>query len=388
MKLLLLVVILSPAKDILEFYAVLFLLVVFTIGLYGVSVTRFDVYCLLVFFLVLFLLFIFRYFIIGIENFDYRDILEYGRVFFLVIIYISVKKIRLNLSDLILILKVYLLTDFVLSSFQFFDVGGRLIDLATDLYSTRSHVENALYISRRSLGLSPDPGTHGLMVLFITIILSVNYFFQLNSHRSNDLIYILIGYVTILMSQSQTAFVGLLFFVFTLIFTLFYYRNYLISRRRAVLFLCLLVLLAACVIIMFSNELRYLFTLFSQGLERSSYQARGEKTIYIWHLMSESPLGLISGYGKEFFGNYSRAMDNEHLYILAVWGLVIYSIFAISLLFSILRYFKRENSISLFFTLPFIIGIPLAWPSSYYLVPKISLLLVIFYTHYRQERNL
>jgi hypothetical protein len=131
----------------------------------------------------------------------------------------------------------------------------------------------------------------------------------------------------------------------------------------------------------FLHELRYLLTLFEHGLGRSSYLARELKAEYLVDVsLYIYPLAIYSGFGKEFFGIYSSSMDNEHLYILLVWGVLFYVLFILIVFYALFLYFKRVHYYFLLFAFPMLIGVPLAWASSFYLAPKISMLLIIAFS--------
>lgn len=372
-----------PVMLIHYYYVLMIGLVLLLFVLNEFKLTKNEVNLVSLFFVFVIFLFFYRYIIIGVSHIDFRDPIEYGRLFLILFLLLFFLKAKVDESAFFNILKIYIFVDFLLSTLQYLKFSSPIISKLTYLYSSEAQIESSLGISYRALGLSSDPSAHGLMVLVVISMLSVKYFWIDNKFSYSTLMAIFLGIFTVLLSQSQTAFIGLVLFILMLFFSLIYYQSSSVSSKRNFIFIIIFfTALSYALVFLFSN-LTYLMTLFSFGLERSSYIAREDKVIYLLDFsLSSYPFAIISGYGKEFFGTYSTSMDNEHLYILLVWGVFFYMAFIVALISSIYIYLKKKTPYALLFSIPVIIGIPLAWPSAYYLAPKISLLLIISYTLY------
>jgi hypothetical protein len=266
---------------------------------------------------------------------------------------------------------------------QYNKIEFLIINWIEKLYSNLNHIEISLGISNRTLGLSTNPGEHGLVILVYITIISVLLLKEKKFKKFNFII-ILSGIFSILTSQSQTAFIGLIILnILLFVYYLFKSKN---SKNYRIYFLIILIF-ATFITYSFIDELRYLVSLFEYGLERSSYVKREIKAEYIFNMAMSEPIGLVIGWGKSFFGGYSTAMDNEHLYMFLVYGLFPYLLFLIYLLKLICKSIKSNNTYIQIFILLMILGIPMSYPNSYYLTPKILLILTIFYINYTKENH-
>jgi len=313
-----------------------------------------------------------------------RDLVEFGRILFLLLSFCTIRHIPIYMEKLTKIIKIYIIFDFVISIMQFFHLYPALSSIIEHTYSREHHIENSLGISNRALGLSSDPSSHGLMILIlITILLLCSIMYQVRNSIKTSLPIIIMGIFSILTSQSQTAFIGLLIMI-TVVFFFYSYQHK--NRFSFYLFFVFLGISAILFIIPFLENLQYLTTLFSDGLGRSSYILRIRKRELFLDMAMENPIGILLGYGKDYFGQHSAAMDNEHLYIFLVYGLPVYILFCVMLLRQIVNLIKGNRNFYLF-AIPILIGIPLAWSSSYYLSPKIMFVLTILYAYCKAQTN-
>lgn len=313
---------------------------------------------------------------------DLRDFIEIGRIVFIFLIFFVFTKIRFDLNILLKIINFYIILDFLLSISQYLSLNISFIILLQKFYSSEYHLVSALGISRRSLGFSTDPSSHGLMILVLLSVLIVYYVKFDETNKKMTVIALLLGIVTIFLSQSQTAFIGLVLLLMgVLIYYLFKQKN----SKYYLKFIATISFLIIALVVYVLSELRYLMTLFELGLERSSYVKREDKVDYLLSISYEHPIGMIIGYGKSFFGSYSTAMDNEHIYILLVYGLPVYILFVLILCYFLVKLIISNDKYLQLFVIPLLLGFPLAWPSSYYLVPKITLILIILYSLHRNN---
>jgi len=315
---------------------------------------------------------------------DIRDFLEYTRFLPVFILFLfSHEFSKLKFSFFLNTLKVYIVIDFIVSYLQYNHIRSVILDIIEKASSSTNQIELSLGLAHRTLGLSSGPGDHGIVVLFMVSILFVAYIRGYKSSASTIFV-LLMGIYSIMTSQSQTAFIGLLF-LHMLVFGYYLFKEK--NKGRFIYYFIFIAIVSSVFIYTYMEELEYLMKLFTQGLNRSSYHKREVKTSYLFNLAFSSNLGIFWGWGKSYFGELSGKMDNELLYVLLVYG----PLFAIFFIFYSLKLswdsFQTNDLQKQIFILLMILGIPLSWPGSYYLTPKIMLLLIMFYINFYKEKN-
>ena len=330
---------------------------------------------------------LFRYLIVGFKYFDFRDFIEYARI---IILFLGISVfIKINLSQklFVKIIRIYVFLDFIVSLGQFFNYFPSFINFITNFYANEVQIEDSLVLSSRTLGLFPNPSAHGIFILILTSILIADYFWSRNKSIFSSLVFILISLFIIVITQSQTALIGLFWLIILTLISNILYKSSVNSKAQNY-FWFIIVPIVFVVFFNYVDQLKYLVTLFEFGLGRNSYVERVNKTSMLFNLSLDNPLGFFTGFGKNYFGDYSKNMDNEILYILLVWGLPFFILFSVFICFILITYFKRKNFKKLIYLLPILVGIPIAWPSSYYLDLKNMLILIIAYsTWYSNHRN-
>ena len=312
---------------------------------------------------------IFRSLYLNINN--PRDYIEIFRFIPLLLLLLIQKAIKFDRANLEKIFFWYVSIDFVISIAQFLRFD--FINIITSLYAAGHHAEKSLLISSRALGLSSGPGQHGSLITFLFVFFLAGIFFKRSRY---NVIGVIIASICILLSQSQTAFIAMVGSSISIL--LYYIFSGKVSQKLKALRLWLVMTIASASLIgYFFQELRYLASLVEQGTDRSSFQIRLEKAQFVYDGINKVPELLITGYGKDYWGSFSAAMDNEYLYVLAVYGIVILCI-SIAIVFVylfrgfLLRSAKEDKSI--YFII--LTGLVIAYPTAFFTDPRIILLLL------------
>ncbi len=325
-----------------------------------------------------------------ITSFDvnFRDYLEGLRYLPLLLIFLALNKWKkLKLENLIDAVFVYLLIDALVSYLQFNSLNLYGIKNAVQLiYNSDHHYRISLGIANRTLGLSTGPGDHGA-IIFVVFIIMICGLFLLKTRKTISIIGTVISFLVILSSQSRTVFVAMSLSSLTVVSFL------LIKRSQASKFIVrgILVTVGGLFVVFFNKindfleNYRYLSTLFTRGLEINSYVAREEKWTLFISATQEKFYWLPIGWGKDFFGQSSGAMDSEYIYIYCVYGVLVFTIFVGLLIkFFFSTAFKLLLSSSLvnykYNFLLFVImsgGIVVSFTSSFLLDQRISYLLAL-----------
>lgn len=342
-------------------------------------------------FFVKFLLSILLYFIIGFIfrslNFiepntrDLTEIMRYTPILIIFLFYERFRKIKLESVCTVLI--VYISVDFIISLCEWFNYNNSIVSSIRSIYQKERPIGDGGWF--RSLGLSPGPGQHGVIMIMSFIVL----FYKALNTSNRFIIYFIfsiISTIIVLFSQSQTAFISLCFSaVLILVFNIIYKKR--TVKIKAISILAFATSFISYNLLLLMENLQYLFTLFTQGLKRNSYVARQSKAKMLIEDSLYHPIYSISGWGKEFYGDVSGHMDNEYLFILLVYGPLIIILLGIL----VTRYFfkflfnpyKAKTPINniLFFII--IAGMIIAWPSSFFTFPLplifICILMVMAY---------
>jgi hypothetical protein len=385
----LLVLMLAPQRQLHLYYLIVTVLVVgFSINRIPRFVNRLSIPFLL---LTGFLLFGALVRSIAFSGGNARDYLEVARFFPVILVFATPFRWRhLRIGAVVDAALAYLAIDAVISVLQITGLNpGGLVTRVGRIYSSSTHLESALGISGRALGLSSGPGQHGA-ILFVITVVSLYGLLTLPARRIRCLLGFLVGLVTILLAQSQTAFVVTAAVVFGLL-CVFLVRGDRHGRRTAGLILAGILGSSAYLITVIAVRFHYLFTLFVYGLGRSSYQHRQEKWADILGRAFEQPWWLPLGWGKDYFGRVSGAMDSDLLYIFSVYGAIVFAVFLILLLgflWNTLRKVILRGNLADYRVLLFALllgGLVFSWPSAFFTSPNILVLLALVYASWWWE---
>lgn len=310
---------------------------------------------------------------------NFTEIVRFSPIFLLFFIIKNIPESD-AIKCIINIFLIYTVSNFIVSISQIALLG--FVDPITSIYGSELQTEFSLGVSSRALGLNSGPGQNG-SIMAIVFIFSISQAI-INSYKYRNFITAVLSFFVIVLSQSQTSFIvslggGLYALVFAL---LFMDKN---AKKKALNYIIFIIPIGLYLLIKYSEDLKYLFTLFSHGLERNSYQARLQKTDYILNLIFDKPIPLIFGHGKEYFGPVSGHMDNEYIFYLGVYGLLstimIILFYLYVLLLPYMYKFKCIKSNKFLFSLHMlvVVGVVMAWPSVFITDVRIAFIFAFVY---------
>lgn len=249
-----------------------------------------------------------------------------------------------------------LLADLLISLSQLQILPVSIADAFSRVYQSDFHLENALGVSGRALGLFTDPTTHGLAIGLLVVFFLGD---TVNGKGALSLIALLTAMFLVALAQSQTAFIATVLGMIT-----FFLFN-IITRPTLGSILLLGALLggALSMLMRFADELSYLFLLFKIGLERSSYQRRIQKREGSLEVMHNEPVGVVLGWGKDYLGGASAALDNEYLFVYLIYGLPGLLLFLAALAAVTIYGIRTKSHVLLAATL---LGAIAAYPASFF----------------------
>lgn len=319
-----------------------------------------------------------------------REYVEAGRFVPLALLFLFSERWRTfrfkNLLDATLI---YIFLDGIVSYLQLrsWNLFG-IVDLAGRYYNSELHFSLSLQVADRALGLSSGPGQHGGLLGTLTVVLLADVFVA-RQRRLLSTIALVGALMLVVASQSKTSFIATGLVLMT--FAAFSLAKGDATQRRTALLGVGGVIASSSLLIGWIWQHRYLATLFTDGLARNSYVSRVNKWDNVIGSILDYPLWMPIGHGKEFFGETSGAMDNEYVYIVAVYGVLVFVAVCMLVVTIMLKLAWKEqlmrnpwDAILFFATLG---GLVYAWPSAYFTDPKIMHIvgLVICVWRSRQE---
>ncbi|VEH57124.1 Lipid A core - O-antigen ligase and related enzymes [Providencia rustigianii] len=322
-----------------------------------------------------------------------KDLSEIFRFIPLALLFLFRKNfININKS-FISIVTLYLWINFLICILQYLFKDSSIITYTISIfYNSEVHLQESLLLNSRALGLSPGPNSNGIMCLLLTLFIifkfNVNHYFDRLLKYST----ILIGTFSILLSQSQTAF--LTFFIIATYITILY-----LVKKPFFIIPLVLVILSASILFLNLNLLQkledkqgglyYLSTLFKEGTERSSYKIRIEKRERIINSALETPEFVFIGWGKDYFGSKSSATDNEHIYIALVYGpLIWFSLILVAFLYGLkytILFLKRNNKDYLFKSSIILGWVVISIPAAFITDPQILILSALFLNNNNEQ---
>lgn len=304
----------------------------------------------------------------------FRNFPEILRFIPVMLIILNYKNINLNENNIFKIFSVYILFNFVISFMQFFNYGS--IGFISQIYSSDLHVEYSLHAANRALGLSPGPGPNGSISAIFAIFFLVKYFYGYKYKLYSLLLYF-ISIFCIFLAQSQTAFVAV---ILSTLMVIIFFGSIKLSKssfKKIVTFVFLIIPVGFIIFLKYSDKLKYLFTLFEYGTSRSSYVAREEKTQGVIDLIRENNFFLIFGHGKDYIEG-SSSMDNEYVFLIAVYGLLVTLLILFLYLYSIVFAWVNKSLFSYLVLFTLFCGLIIAWPSSFITDSKLMFIFVIY----------
>lgn len=313
---------------------------------------------------------------LALSSFGLRDYIEVIR--FIPLLLLLAAGIRFDFKRLQILFFSYVTIDLLISFSQFLDLGFG--GIFTAIYGSEFHAGSSLGISSRALGLSSGPGQHGAIMALFYVFFLYSFLYKTEKKLMN-ILGLTFSIVAILLSQSQTSFIAIIVSSCFIIFYTIIRGNGREKKKSFLVFGCLL-LGGMTFFYVFLDELRYLYTLIELGAERNSFQRRLGKSDFIWDLASSSPGFLLIGYGKDFFGTLSRAMDNEYLYVFFIYGFIVgFALLIMGFIFmvKVLIFKNKYPQHYLLITFIMVVGLIIAFPTSFFTEPRIIILLAALF---------
>ncbi len=363
-----------PEKLIYEYFLILFVLSL-SINYFNGLQKSMNLYSKLIFFSMISITFssILSYFYY--QTSLLRNLSEVFRFLPSFLILNSRTTITLELKNFLKVIVVYSCSNAVVCLLQYY--LPQSVDMLTNFYGSAHHVTTSLNISKRALGLCSGPGQNGV-IMVATYVIGLTSLLYFKESKKIEIFIIFSSLISILLSQSQTSFIA---FVAVSLYIFIY--NLIKSRLtiRGIITIMSLLVCAGSIVGLLWQYLRYLNTLYSIGLKRSSYVLREQKTLSILEKTQDNFFFTMIGHGKDFFGKTAGSMDNEYMFFVGSYGLLLTTIFIIIVLHMILKAWliPLEKQDRRFILLHFlaVVGLLLAWPSSFITDPRILMLLTI-----------
>lgn len=313
-----------------------------------------------------FVLFVTIYF----KNSDFRNITEILR--FLPIVCLFMFKVLFKYEDIYSALKYYTLALFLFCILQVFFKELILVDFLTNIYSSNLHIDKSLGIGNRALGFSNGPGQNAVIAILLLFFFLSNYF---HKNSKSDLLLSILSFFVLLLTQNQTGFIA--FAIGFLSITYIFWSSISLNIKIGLVYFSVIITLFIVYLATIIN-LRYLFSLFEVGLERSSFINRLEKWDTFLGAVHESPFVHLFGHGKSFFGPSSGAMDGEFIFFYTVYGLLISSFYVVLISYIFIRSkvfkFNYRYKLVLAICIP---GLILSIANSFLLDPRVLMLLAL-----------
>lgn len=312
-----------------------------------------------------------------------RNFTEVLRFLPIIILLANYKYVNIKYKSIFLIFSLYASIGTIVNFLQF--NKSSIVQGITSFYNDPLQVESSLEIANRSLGLSAGPGPNGIIFMILSIFFLISLLN--NQYKSISIIMMLFCISSIFFSQSQTAFVGLALAIFIVLF-LWAIKN--INNKKLYIYLPVILsifLFSFYYVLTFIEDFKYLNTLFDQGLERNSYKNREIKFDSTIDVIINNPFFLFLGHGKDYIPS-STALDNEYLFFISVYGVLVTFLFFIFYFYNtILLFLSKNNSIFKFLIIATcLVGMVVAWPSSFLLDPRVFFILVFYMICYMQEK--
>lgn len=304
----------------------------------------------------------------------FRNVPEVLRFIPVILILLNFKNINLSENDIFKIFSFYILVNFIVSYMQFSNYS--VVSVVSNIYSSDLHIEYSLNGASRALGLSPGPGPNGSISAILSIFFLINYFCN-EKYKKSSIFFYFISLSCILLSQSQTAFVASILSTICIIVFFVLGKLSVSIFKKLSFFIILLISVGSFILLNYMDKLKYLFTLFEYGTSRSSYVAREEKTSHVIGLIRENNFFLFFGHGKDYIEG-SSSMDNEYVFLIAVYGLIVSILIFFLYVHSIVFSWINRSIFSYLVIFTILCGLIIAWPSSFITDSKLMLIFIIY----------
>ncbi|MGI2787759.1 hypothetical protein [Vibrio fluvialis] len=384
-KIWLLLVLFFPVKYFIFYHLVILLpLLIFTY--FNGGKLNLEVKILLCFIFYLIVTAIIR-FLFNPENI--RDVFEIFRFMPLLVFFMLKDKLNTFFDYAVKYVCGYIALNFVVSLFQYkYKFDSIIVNIVRVLYNSPKHFEESLMLNSRALGLSMGPNSNAVIVLLCIIFILFKFIPKTKIEYIYKISILCLGLISLILSQSQTGLIAMMMVV-TCIFISLFIRSPMKTGGFLAIIISIFILLPNTKFLdKFGDRetgFYYLSTLFEQGTERSSYVLREEKRDYMLDEALSEPRFALIGWGKDFFGEYTSATDNEHLYLVLVYGpLVWLLIVGVALVVSLkylYSYFSIGRFKELFVPSIMLSAVIFALPAAFITYPQ-SLILAALFLNY------
>lgn len=296
--------------------------------------------------------------------------------------------VRLRSRDLEFLFSIFVVFNFAVSLLQYLGVYGFGVRELTDFYNAKHHIDVSLsYSSPRALGVSAGPGQQSVIGLFFFSYFVVHYFFGGGGYKR--LFLCVLALFTVVLSQSKTALIALLFGSLVVMLLFVVHASY---KGKLVMMLFLVAVLGGVVLL--KDQILFLFPeyvrLSEQGGEISSLHSRFEN----WYQMldvffvEDSFVFYLFGVGRsglEYYGVNDLPYDSDYIYILLNYGLVGLVLFLGVLGGVLVRgvlYFSDESLYGKFLVVVLVYALISATALNFFFEPRVLVLFAIFVSKY------
>ena len=285
----------------------------------------------------------------------------------------------------LIVISVFVVVNALVSWMQYAQISWA--DFVTKIYGSETHIDASLGISSRALGLSAGPGQNGATAIIFGIYAFVMFYFKYHQ-KIISFVLLLLTFLTTLLSQSQTSFGALIGGIFLVLIL----GRVHLPRRLRIHNGYIFVVVASLGFLFYRliEDLRYLDTLFTFGLGRSSYQGRELKWAEFFEQANENPWLYFIGHGKSYFGLNSGAMDSEYVFVLMIYGVVTFVVLYGLLVWSLMLAYsdvKKGSGEALAYVGVVSCGLISAWPNTFLTDGRIAVILLISLYVWKDNRR-
>jgi hypothetical protein len=319
------------------------------------------------------------------EQYNVRDLTEIFRLLSYYVFYCSIKKItekKVAEEALFNLISLTSIAIFIIGIIETFLPSSTLTSFFTSFYMSDGHYERSFLANSRASGVSTGPGQAGALGAFL-FTLNLLYFFFYNNKRLLLQILGLFSSMGIVgLAQSQT---GLIAVSFLFLFAFLFFGRKLNAIKLILSAFTFFVFAYAAILLSEKIDLNYLFTFFEYGFERSSFQKRIEKWIFLLNQSTDEPFRWLLGHGKDYFGNESAAVDSDIVFIIIVYGPIISTLLFCFITYVFIRFLFKKSIYHIYVVFSILVGLIMSIPSAFLFDTKVCALFIFIYVLLRKN---
>jgi len=326
-------------------------------------------------------------------NPNFKDITELGRLLLpCIVLFYSHTFREFDFADLIRIMFWITIVDFSVSTMEFFyqTTGDTAVyKTVRSLYWSEGHWVSPY----RTNGLTPGPGQHAVFGVFVYVLALSNLVFNKTKNLKLGILFLIISFFVTITSLSRTGTIVLMAVSFAAL------SIYLLSlKKRDVfkfsLFLTFVMLLLSKFVSANMDRLGRVLELAEKGLNNGTIAGRQENWNELLLVAWARPEFILTGWGKQYFGDLALQTDNEFLFIILFYGVLTFMLFLYFTGRYVLRYLTNSQKtkperITIFLLI--LAGYLFAIPSAFFFQVQtlvIGAVLVIIYRKNNIKRHL